>query len=211
MFLAEWREFPSAPSLAEKNKTSWQLASRCCWNRARSCYASEFVSFLVWLRTYRHRKVRKVKVSYWLQRFRSMQLINATLCTNSYQHVCNTYKYQKLIKGLKYIKFWTFCQTFLQNIKNAEFHSVSICTFCMTFEIQAWTDLHTGQLYPHPHTPGNILDSHLCLRPRAPQGHNAARRFRSTENRNETIGNRTDELPVCSAVPQPTAPLRAPN
>jgi len=28
---------------------------------------------------------------------------------------------------------------------------------------------------------------------------------------NDTIGNRTRDLPVCSAVPQPTAPPRAPN
>jgi hypothetical protein len=29
-------------------------------------------------------------------------------------------------------------------------------------------------------------------------------------NSNATIGNRSRDLPVCSAVPQPTAPLRAP-
>ena len=28
---------------------------------------------------------------------------------------------------------------------------------------------------------------------------------------NDTIGNRTCDLPACSAVPQPTAPPRAPN
>ena len=53
MFLSEWREFPSAPCLAGK-ETWWQLASRCCWNRARSWHASEIVSFLVGLRTYQH-------------------------------------------------------------------------------------------------------------------------------------------------------------
>jgi hypothetical protein len=30
------------------------------------------------------------------------------------------------------------------------------------------------------------------------------------KNSNDTIGNRTRVLPACSAVPQPTAPLRAP-
>jgi hypothetical protein len=30
------------------------------------------------------------------------------------------------------------------------------------------------------------------------------------KNSNDTIGNRTRDLPACSAVPQPTAPLRAP-
>jgi len=31
------------------------------------------------------------------------------------------------------------------------------------------------------------------------------------KNSNGTIGNRTSELPACSAVPQPTAPPRAPT
>ena len=30
------------------------------------------------------------------------------------------------------------------------------------------------------------------------------------KNSNDTIGNRTRDLPACSAVPQPTAPLRTP-
>ena len=54
MFLSEWFEFPSAPCLAGKKKTWWQLASRCCWNRARLWHASELVSLLVGLRTYQH-------------------------------------------------------------------------------------------------------------------------------------------------------------
>jgi hypothetical protein len=33
----------------------------------------------------------------------------------------------------------------------------------------------------------------------------------STKNSNDTIRNRTRDLPACSAVPQPTAPPRAPN
>ena len=53
MFLSEWLEFPSAPCLAVK-ETRWHLVSPCCWNRARPWQASEFVSFLVGLRTYQH-------------------------------------------------------------------------------------------------------------------------------------------------------------
>ena len=33
----------------------------------------------------------------------------------------------------------------------------------------------------------------------------------SMKNSNDTIGNRTHDLPACSAVPQPTAPPRAPK
>jgi hypothetical protein len=54
MFLWEWRAFPSAPCLAGNKKPWWQLASRCCWNRARPWHASEPVSFLVGLRTYQY-------------------------------------------------------------------------------------------------------------------------------------------------------------
>ena len=32
----------------------------------------------------------------------------------------------------------------------------------------------------------------------------------SMKNSNDTIGNQTRDLPVCSTVPQPTAPPRAP-
>ena len=37
-----------------KKKISWQLASRCCWNRGRPWNASELISFLVGVRTYQH-------------------------------------------------------------------------------------------------------------------------------------------------------------
>jgi hypothetical protein len=43
-----------------------------------------------------------------------------------------------------------------------------------------------------------------------PQGHSATERIMSMKNSKDTIGNRTRDLPVCSAVPQSTAPPRAP-
>ena len=52
MFLSEWREFPSASCIA--GKRTWQLASRCCWNRALPWHASELVPILFGLRTYQH-------------------------------------------------------------------------------------------------------------------------------------------------------------
>jgi len=47
-----WISFGTLPR--RKKKTCWQLTSQCCWNRACPWHASEFVSFLVGLRTYRH-------------------------------------------------------------------------------------------------------------------------------------------------------------
>ena len=44
-----------------------------------------------------------------------------------------------------------------------------------------------------------------------PQGHSAAGGIMTMKNSNDTIGNRTRNLTVCSAVPQPTALPRAPG
>jgi hypothetical protein len=47
----------------------------------------------------------------------------------------------------------------------------------------------------------------FCWRLSQPQGHSVAGRIMSMKNSNDTIRNRTRDLPTCSAVPQPT--LRA--
>jgi hypothetical protein len=59
-----------------------------------------------------------------------------------------------------------------------------------------------------PLPPGNIPGTHFCQRLSQPQGHSAAGRIMSMKNSSDTIGNRTHDLPTCSAVPQPTAPPR---
>jgi hypothetical protein len=53
---------------------------------------------------------------------------------------------------------------------------------------------------------GNIPGTHFCKRLSRPQGHSAVGRIMSMKSSNDTIGNRTRDLPACSAVPQPTAP-----
>jgi hypothetical protein len=65
---------------------------------------------------------------------------------------------------------------------------------------------HTGCLYP----PGNISGTRFYQRLSWPRGYSAARRIMSMKNSSNTIGNRTCDLPACSAVPQPTVPPRAP-
>jgi hypothetical protein len=54
--------------------------------------------------------------------------------------------------------------------------------------------------------PGRIPGTHFCQRLSWPQGHNATGRIKSLKNSSDSMGNRTRDLPVCSAVPQPTAP-----
>jgi hypothetical protein len=49
--------------------------------------------------------------------------------------------------------------------------------------------------------PGNISGTHFCSRLGLPKGHSAAERIMSIKN-SDTIGNRSRDLPVCSAVPQ---------
>jgi len=61
-----------------------------------------------------------------------------------------------------------------------------------------------------PLPPGNIPGTHFCQRLSRPQGHSAAQKIMSMKNSNDTIGNRTHDIPGCSAVPQPTAPPRTP-
>ena len=70
--------------------------------------------------------------------------------------------------------------------------------------------LRTGRLYPPP--PGDIPGTNFCQRVSRPQGHSAAgRMIMSMTYSNDTIWNRTRDLSACSAVPQPTAPPRAPS
>jgi hypothetical protein len=59
-----------------------------------------------------------------------------------------------------------------------------------------------------PLPPGNIPGTHFCQRLSQPQGHSVARRIMLIKNSNDTIGNQTR---ACSAVPQLTAPPRAPS
>ena len=74
-------------------------------------------------------------------------------------------------------------------------------------KVVRFSALRTGHLYP----PGNIPGTHFCQRLSRPQGHSAAGRIMSMKNSSETIGNRTRDLSTYSAVPQPTAPPRAPT
>jgi hypothetical protein len=62
-----------------------------------------------------------------------------------------------------------------------------------------------------PLPPGNIPGTHFCWRLSQRPSHSAAGRIMSMKNSDYTIGNRIRDLPACSAVPQPTAPLRVPR
>jgi len=65
--------------------------------------------------------------------------------------------------------------------------------------------LRAGRLYPQE----IFLVLILVKRLSQPQGHTTTGRTMSMKNYNDTIGNRNCDFPVCSAVPQPTAPPRA--
>jgi len=62
--------------------------------------------------------------------------------------------------------------------------------------------LRTGRLYPSGYIPG----THFCYILSPLRARSAAGRIMSMKISNDTIGNRTRDLPVSSAVPQPTAP-----
>ena len=52
-----------------------------------------------------------------------------------------------------------------------------------------------------PLPPGNTPGTNFCQRLSRPQGHSATGRILSLKNSNDTIGNRTRDLSVCSVVP----------
>jgi len=68
-----------------------------------------------------------------------------------------------------------------------------------------------GKVVSRTHRPplplGNLPGTHFCYRLSRPQGHSGAGRIMSMKKSNDIIGNRTRDLPACSA----TAPPRAPT
>ena len=52
-----------------------------------------------------------------------------------------------------------------------------------------------------PLPPGKTSGTRFCQRLSRPQGHSATSRIMSLKNSNDTIGNRTRDLAVCSVVP----------
>jgi hypothetical protein len=58
--------------------------------------------------------------------------------------------------------------------------------------------LRTGRLYPKENTPG----THFYQRLSRPQSDSATLSIMSLKNSNDTIGNQTRDLPICSVVPQ---------
>ena len=55
----------------------------------------------------------------------------------------------------------------------------------------------------------NIAGTHFCHSLSRAKGHSAAGRITSMKNCNDITGNRTRDLPTCSAVSRPTAPPAA--
>jgi len=58
--------------------------------------------------------------------------------------------------------------------------------------------------------PGIFPGSHFCEMLSRPKGNSVAGRFMSMKNASDTIRNLTRNLPFCSVMPQPTAPLCVP-
>jgi hypothetical protein len=55
--------------------------------------------------------------------------------------------------------------------------------------------------HPPRSPPGNTTGTHFCYRLSRPQGHSATGRIMSLKNSNDTIGNRTRDLPFREVVP----------
>ena len=140
MFLSEWREFPSVPCLAGKTPW-WQLASRCCWNRARPWHAYEFVSFLA-------KDLSAPRYTVWIfnddflpehkLRYLSSQLTHHVLCDSCTKAVDSFYNSQRLCAscGKRWVwrKVWPSsvidCKSRVSKFKRYRFKSP---TFIISF------------------------------------------------------------------------------
>ena len=69
------------------------------------------------------------------------------------------------------------------------------------------SSLRTGHLFPPP----KYCWYSFLLEAESTRGYSAAGRVMSMKHYNHTIGDRTRELPACSAVPQSTVPPHAPS
>jgi hypothetical protein len=76
--------------------------------------------------------------------------------------------------------------------------------FGFIYKVVMLSALCIGRLYPTGSSPG----IHFCYRLSRPQGHSAGGRNMPVRILNDTSGNRTRDLPSCSAVPQPVASPR---
>jgi hypothetical protein len=75
--------------------------------------------------------------------------------------------------------------------------------------ISTWSDKVVSPTHRPPLPPGNIPGIHFYWRLSQPQGHSATGKIMSMIKSDDTIGNRTRDLPTCSAVLHPTAPPAA--
>jgi len=103
------------------------------------------------------------------------------------------FRYSNPIKGLDR-SYW------FQEVEASRFQDIR------HMKVVRLSATNTGRLYPA----GNIPGTHFCYALCRPQGHSDAGRIMSLKNSNDITGNRTRDLPTCSAVPRHSASPQAP-
>ena len=105
------------------------------------------------------------------------------------------------------------CNAFLKNLIPLDCTGLCYCAKDKAFPLQDWTgpegsrrlrlpDFKTSSIWRKYSRYSFLLEN------ARPLGHSAAGWIMSMKNSNDTIGNRTRDLPACSTVPPPTAPPR---
>jgi hypothetical protein len=99
--------------------------------------------------------------------------------------------------------------TWVQKLGTAVHYSPGQILACKEIEAHkisrqsAHGDCKVSPTHRPPLLPGNIPGSIFCYTLSRPQGHTAAGRIMLMKNSNDTIGNRTRDLSVCSAIACP--------
>jgi len=151
---------------------------------------------LIWRQLRWHSSRNKGKTSGIAQDQRWRQnMINTSCCT----HVAWGLKWRVFVlKKTRYIDIITSC------VGNyAIFRWLKFGGYDRQIHL-TWTKIESVKIVSPRHRPPLPSRKYFCRSLSRLQGHNGAGRFKS-KNSNDTIRNRTRNLPACSAVPQTTA------
>jgi hypothetical protein len=105
------------------------------------------------------------------------------------------------VMGLSLIISWCICNFTYGKGKDLPLQALRVPGGCGSQILAHEGGKVSSPTHRPPLHPRNIPGTHLGKRLSRPQGHSAVGRIMSMKNYSETIGNRTRDLPVCSAVP----------
>jgi len=163
------------------------------WRRA----GKDYQKYLKMLILYDGFEPSRILFSAVLSRLCLLVIPNYAMQFYHWLHTTNVFMYNNHVKNVKsFITAVKVKQSHYRPGRPCGFYEVEAPRFqdSRHMKVVRLSTLRTARLYPR---------KYFCYRLSQPQGHGAAGRIMSMKNSSDTIGNRTRDLPACSAVPQP--------